>query len=129
MNKLFATRERFLRDRVPVRLGGIASNLARIRSFSEDPSLGDAMKGVLLQTGLFIDWVAPDLDPEHQALLLDLQRLIARCRARWEKLWPDPIARAALGREASQWSDRILALSGLANDDSQEDARRQASAG
>ncbi len=117
MNKLFATRERFLRDRVPVRLGGIASNLARIRSFSEDPTLGNAVQGVLLQTGLFIDWVAPDLDLEQQALLLEVQRLIARSRARWDRLWTDPIERTTLGREAGRWSDRILALSGLASEE------------
>ena len=117
MNKLFATRERFLRDRVPIRLGGIASNLSRIRSFSEDPALGEAVKGVLLQTGLFIDWVAPDLDVDRQAILLDVQRLISRYRAHWDRLWPDPSERTTLGREAGHWSDRILALSGLATEE------------
>ena len=40
-------RERYLRDPLSVRLGGLAANLARVRSFSDNPAHGEAVARVL----------------------------------------------------------------------------------
>ena len=45
--KLDARKERYLKDPLPVRLGNLASNLARIGSIATQPDLGEAAKSVI----------------------------------------------------------------------------------
>src|SRR5262250_821477 len=48
--KLDARKERYLRDPLPVRLGNLASNLARIRSIATRPDLGEAARRVIRES-------------------------------------------------------------------------------
>jgi len=111
--KLFAKKTRYLRDQLPVRLGNLASNLARIDSISKHPTLGDSASKVIFESKLFIEWTAVDASLSQQVELLELQRILARWGLAWNEIWDDPERRNHIGYEARQWSNRVLALSGL----------------
>lgn len=113
--KQSARRERYLRDPLPVRLGNLASNLARIGSFSNHPGMGEAAGKALDESISFIEWTAGDADLSLQAELMELQRLLARWREERIEIWNDPERRNEVAAQASVWSKRILESSGLLN--------------
>jgi hypothetical protein len=47
------------------------------------------------------------------AALAELQRLLSAWYRSWSDVWADESRRAAVGETASEWSARVLALSGL----------------
>lgn len=102
-------RERYLRDPLPLRLGGLAADLARIASFSENPSNRDAVMSLLEEGKYFAEWTAPDASPDVQAVLAEVQGQLALWQRRWTAGRPEPFTRV----EAQHWSDQLLALSGL----------------
>ena len=103
-------RQRFLRDPLPVRLGGLAADLARIASFSENLANRQAVASLLEEGKYFAEWTAPDAPLETQALLAELQVTLALWERRWLNRTPDDTMRA----EAQRKSDELLALAGLA---------------
>ena len=48
-------RQRYLRDSLPVRLGGLAANLARVRFFSENPAHGEVVARLVEESTWFIE--------------------------------------------------------------------------
>jgi hypothetical protein len=106
-------RERYLRDSLPVRLGGLAANLARARSFSGNPTHGAVVAQLLEESAWFIEWAAPGAPPETQSILVDCQRQLARWRLSWADIWADPKRRADVAERVGAWSQRFLNLSGL----------------
>ena len=108
-----AIRERYLRDALPVRLGGLAANLARIKSFSDHPDHRDVVESLLDESKFFIEWTALDAGLELQAELVELQLQLARWQRAWTHIWADPAQRATVAEEAGTWSERLLELSGL----------------
>ena len=110
-----ALRDRYLRDPWPVRLGGLAANLARVQSFSDHPAHQDAVARLVHESKLFIEWAAPEADASVQSILVDCQRLLARWHLAWNDIWSDPARRAEMARHAGLWSQRILEVSGLAS--------------
>jgi hypothetical protein len=108
-----ALRERYLRDEIPVRLGGLAANLARVKSFSDHPGHGDVVKSLLEESKFLIEWTALDADTGAQAELVDLQVQLARWQQTWASIWDDPARRAAVAEQAGVWSERLLEMSGL----------------
>lgn len=113
MSDWAAIRERYLRDAVPVRLGGLAANLARIESFSRNPASCDVVAGMVREAALFIEWTARDLVLAQQVELAELQRLLVKWNSAWQTIWPDPGRRNGLAHDAGQWSRRVLEMSGL----------------
>ncbi|MGE0886869.1 MAG: hypothetical protein AB7P14_25390 [Blastocatellales bacterium] len=111
--KLSAKKERFLRDQLPVRLGNLASNLARIESISRHPELSDAAARVLTESKFFIEWTAADANLTQQVELLELQRTLARWELVWDEIWNDPEKLSRIAAEAREWSNNVLELSGL----------------
>lgn len=109
-------RERFLRDSLPVRLGGLAANLARARSFSGNPMHGAVVAQLLEESAWFIEWAAPEAPLETQLTLIDCQRQLARWRLSWADIWADPKRRADVAERADAWSQTLLNLSGLVQD-------------
>lgn len=105
--------EQYLRDGLPVRLGGLAANLARVKSFSNHPGHRDVVEGLLEETKFFIEWTAPDARLEMQAELVELQIQLASWQLNWSNIWVDPGRREAVAEEAGLWSDRLLKISGL----------------
>lgn len=112
-DKRRAKKERYLRDRLQVRLGNLASNLARIESISKHPALGEAASKVLIESKLFIEWTAADAHLSQQVELLELQRTLAQWQLDWGEIWNDPKRRSHMAAEARQWSNRVLESSGL----------------
>ena len=66
-------RERYLRDQLSVRLGGLAANLARIRSFSDHPDHRDVVESLLEESKFFIEWTVPDAELDVQTVFVELQ--------------------------------------------------------
>lgn len=109
--------DRFVRDPLPIRLGGIAANLARIHSFSDHNGHCQVVKDMLEDSKFLIEWVAPAAELDTQVELLVLQRMLARWFFTWEPIWNDRVRKQAVASEAARWSERILDLSGLLNDE------------
>jgi hypothetical protein len=108
-----AIKERYLRDPLPIRLGGLAANLARIQSFSEHPKNRDVVKNILEESKFFIEWTAREAKPEFQAELVTLQRQLSLWHYGWNVLWADETLRHAVAEKAGRWSQRVLEASGL----------------
>ncbi len=108
-----AIRERYLRDALSIRLGGLAANLARVKSFSNHPDHRDAVERLLDESKFFIEWTAPEARLEVQAELVELQIQLAKWQYAWSSIWTDPAQRMAIAEQAGAWSERVLKLSGL----------------
>ncbi|MGH7362640.1 MAG: hypothetical protein ACREJ7_02590 [Candidatus Methylomirabilales bacterium] len=102
-----------MRETFPVRLGGLAANLARVKSFSDHPGHGDVVEGLLDESKFFIEWTAPEAGLDVQAELVQLQLQLARWQRAWANIWADPRRRTAVAEQAGAWSERVLEMSGL----------------
>ena len=105
--------ERYLRDAVPVRLGGLAANLRRIKSFASKEASREAVASLIEESKYFIEWTAHDTQLETAAQLVELQVQLARWQQKWPHIWLDSIQRQQIAELSSTWSDRVLNLSGL----------------
>lgn len=85
-----AIRERYLRDSLPVRLGGLAANLSRIKSFATQNAGRDAVESMLDESKHFIEWTAAKTEIQTAAQLGELQVQMARWQLTWTKTWSDP---------------------------------------
>ncbi len=113
MRDLTAKRERFMRDPLPVRLGGLAANLARVESFSTHDALRDAVGRLMLESSHFIEWTAAEGNLKVKAELAELQQQLSEWQDTLADVWADAAKRASIAHEAGQWSQRVLAASGL----------------
>ncbi len=108
-----AIRARYLRDAPTIRLGGLAANLARVRSFSEHPDHQEEVARLVEESAFFIEWTAPDVAQDILLALAELQRVLLGWRRRWDAVWCDPNQRAQMAEEAGDWSQRVLHMAGL----------------
>jgi hypothetical protein len=110
MRNLELVRERYLRDGLATRLGGLASNLARIASCSSDRDDWEAVQSMLEESKFFIEWAVPEAPLSVQAHLARLQIELAL----WQRIWPqvhtNPEKREKLAQLARSESASILAL-------------------
>ena len=113
MRNWAAIRERYLRDSLSIRLGGLAANLIRIKSFSDHPHHRDVIESLLDESKFFIEWTAPETEIDLQVELVTLQLQLACWQRFWQDIWADPLQRAAVGEQAQTWSERVLKRSGL----------------
>jgi hypothetical protein len=111
--KLDARKERYLRDPLPVRLGNLASNLARIRSIATRPELGDAAKRVIRESKHFVEWAGKDAELQVQIELVELQRRLAQWHFKWHEISNDLDKLNSVAEQAGFWSEKILQRSGL----------------
>ncbi len=102
-----------MRDGVPVRLGGLAANLARINSFSSQSANREAVAYLLEESKFFIEWVAVDTEIDVAASLVRLQVELAGWQRNWNARWEDTQQRMMVAQQARQWSERVLEMSGL----------------
>ncbi|MBL8168301.1 MAG: hypothetical protein JNJ50_09120 [Acidobacteria bacterium] len=110
--KLQTRKVRYMKDPLPVRLGNLASNLARLRSFVSQP---EAASRVMRESKHFIEWAGPEAELSVQIELVALQRLLAYWHGRWPIIQGDIVWRQQIAEQAQSWSQRILELSGLLN--------------
>ncbi len=106
-------RERFLRDPLPRRLGGLAATLGRISSSARKSSDPNIVSNLLDEAKHLIEWTAADTEPETAAELVRMQTLLTL----WQKAWTDasknPQQRLLLSIQAKDWSDKAVDFSGL----------------
>lgn len=108
-----AVRARYMRDGLPIRLGGLATNLMRIASVADHPANRQVVDSLLEESKFFIEWTAPDASLDKQAALVELQIRLAVWQLRWHPDSTDPAQRARLAQEARVWANRVLEMSGL----------------
>jgi hypothetical protein len=106
-------RERYLRDSLAVRLGGLAANLRRIRSFAGRDENREAVEGLIDESKFFIEWTASEAAVDTAAELVQLQIQLARWQCQWGKIWSDTARRKQIAEQSLIWSERVLSLSGL----------------
>jgi len=106
-------RERYMRDSLPVRLGGLAANLSRIKSFSASESSRETVVSLIDESKMFIEWTAAQAEINTAAKLVELQIQLARWQLRWQHIWSDPSTRAEVAEQSSVWSKQVLEMSGL----------------
>ncbi len=113
MKNWTAIRERYIRDEIPVRLGSLAANLSRITSLATNDINQHVVESIIVESKFFIEWIAPEAEIDIAAELVEMQIQLARWQLNWSSVWADPIQRGEVAEQASRWSQRILALSGL----------------
>lgn len=113
MNNREIIRERYLSDAFPIQLGGLAANLARIRSFSGHPEHDKVVEGLIDESKHFIEWAAPSASLEVQEVLVEIQLILAQWHLSFDRLWNNPLHRARMATMAQSWSEKVLHMSGL----------------
>jgi hypothetical protein len=98
-------RDRYLRDRAPVRMGNLASSLLRLSHWVKNRHREEATIDLMREVAWFLEWNG-DLS---LAELAEMQREICR----WRQVWPVEQARNILELRTLQMSKRVLELSGL----------------
>lgn len=106
-------KSRYLRDELSIRLGNLASNLARIKSRCQDPGNSEIIEGLLQESKLFIEWTAKDAEIEIAAELAELQVQLACWQYCWERIWQDEEQRSTFAEQIKIWSAKVLNMSGL----------------
>jgi hypothetical protein len=106
-------RERYMRDPLTVRLGGLAANLSRIKSFSAHESGRETVASLIEESKMFIEWTAAQAELSTAAKLVELQIQLALWQLQWQRIWADPSVRAQVAEQSSIWSQEVLELSGL----------------
>ena len=107
MTTIGLLKERFDRDPVPVKWGGIASDLLRLSSMARAEKLDtDIFRNVLTETKLFTEWLAPQVGFEEQETILSLQRILSGISAA-QSNYKD------IETKTHTWSDKVLVVSGL----------------
>lgn len=108
-----AIRERYLRDDLSVRLGGLAANLSRIKSFANNENNKAVVESLIDESKHFIEWTAHETELETAAKLAELQVELALWQIKLDKVWPDAAQRKRISEISNVWSQQILKASGL----------------
>ena len=75
--------DRYMKDPLPLRLGGLAADLARIASSARRESGAAVVDAMIEESRWFIEWTSAEAEPEVAAELVGIQRL----RGRWSRVW------------------------------------------
>ena len=105
--------DRYMRDELPVRLGGLAANLNRIKSFSANENSGETVASLIDESKLFIEWTAAQAEVNTAAMMVEIQIQLAWWQLRWNSIWSDPAKRKQIAEQSGIWSKQILEMSGL----------------
>jgi hypothetical protein len=108
-----AIRERFMSDPLPIRLGGLAANLSRIKSFSANDASRDVVESLIDESKMFIEWTAAQAEINTAEKLVELQIQLALWQLQWGTIWNDSLKRKQIAEQSSLWSRQVLEMSGL----------------
>lgn len=108
-----AIRERYMKDELPIRLGGLAANLSRIKSFSANENSRETVASLIDESKMFIEWTAAHAEIHTAAVMVDVQVQLALWQIRWDRIWNDSAERKQVAEQSGIWSKQILELSGL----------------
>jgi hypothetical protein len=106
-------RERFMRDPLPRRLGGLAATLGRISSSARNSSDPVVISNLLDEAKRLIEWTAAETSPETAAELVQMQTMISLWQRTWQESSQNPKQRVLLSVQAKDWSDKAVDFSGL----------------
>lgn len=111
MKNLEDIRRRYLKDDIPIRLGGLAANLARIASVSKNPDNWKIVDSLMEESKYFIEWTARETQFETMVFLTEVQQQLAF----WHRLWPqihtNSIECETIQNYARKWSRELLEIS------------------
>jgi len=110
MRNIEIIKNRYLKDDLSVRLGGIASNLARIASCSLNPANCEAVVSMLEESKFFIEWTAPDTSNDIKAFLVELQIQLAFWQLVWTEVCNDPQKREEFAHLTKFFSQTLSIL-------------------
>lgn len=113
MKDMEKLRERFLRDPLPRRLGGLAATLGRISSSARKSTDPNVVSNLLDEAKHLIEWTAADTEPETAAELVRMQTMITLWQRAWTEASQNPQQRLLLSVQAKDWSDKTVDFSGL----------------
>lgn len=108
-----ALRERYLRDDVSIRLGGLAANLSRIKSFANNEKNEVLVESLIDESKHFIEWTARETEIETAAKLVELQVELALWQIKLKQFWLDANQRKQISEKSNTWSQQVLMASGL----------------
>ncbi len=97
MRVWYTLKERYLQGQLPISLGNLASNLARIKSPSQNAANGELIKNMLQESKLFIEWTARDAEIEIARELVELQIQLACWQYSWAGILEDAEQRMRVG--------------------------------
>lgn len=106
-------RERFLRDPLPRRLGGLAATFGRISSSARNSTDPNHVANLLDEAKHLIEWTAAETEPETAAELVLIQTMISLWQRAWTEASKNPQQRLLLSVQAKNWSDKAVDFSGL----------------
>ena len=106
-------RQRFLRDSLPRRLGGLAATLGRISSSARNSTNPNVVSNLLDEAKHLIEWTAAETEPETAAELVRMQTMITLWQHAWGESSKIPNQRLLLSVQAKNWSDKAIDFSGL----------------
>jgi len=106
-------RERFLRDPLPRRLGGLAATFGRISSSARKSTDPNIVSNLLDEAKHLFEWTAADTEPETAAELVRIQTLLTLWQRAWTEASQNPQQRLLLSVQAKDWSDKAVDFSGL----------------
>ncbi|MBD2446936.1 hypothetical protein H6G76_07110 [Nostoc sp. FACHB-152] len=106
---------RFQSVNTSTRLGHIASNLARIRTFCNS-TYKEAVESLAEETTWFIEWTAAEIEPEYAEELVNIQVQLARWKLTLDSIWSNDSERKKISEQSNAWSERVLDMSGLVSE-------------
>lgn len=104
---------RYMQDELPIRLGNLASNLARIASVSKNPDNWKVIDSLMEESKFFIEWNIKDSDYEQLILLSKIQRQLAFWHCLWEQIHTNEIKCETIRNYTQKWSKELLEIAGL----------------
>jgi hypothetical protein len=107
-------RQRFLRDPLPRRLGGLAATFGRISSSARRSTDPMVVADLLDEARHMIEWTAGESEPDVAAELMRIQTLLTLWWKAWATASQDSRQRLLLSVQAKDWSDKLVDFSGLA---------------
>ena len=110
--------DRYRRQPLPMRLGNLASNLARIRTMALDQrTVADGAK-VVEESRHFADTLIADTNPFLSEEMANLRDLLDEWLAAWPRLAQPSESLTEITKAAARWSALLIERSGLAQRDS-----------
>lgn len=113
MKNLNHIKDRYLKEPFNMRLGHLASDLARVHTFLENSMNIKATEDVLEESKFFIEWTAPEAPFDVQVLLSEMQLRLALWQCHLQKQKEKFAEREELKKTAKSWSQQLLEISGL----------------
>lgn len=111
-------KESYLQENSSIRLGELATNLARIKSRSTNNHNHIVVKSIIEDSLYLIDWTVADVNNEIAAQLGELRSELAELQHNLSTKWEDLAFRDDLIAVSTSWSERVLLSSGLLSESS-----------